>query len=104
MGDENTSSAKLQCGIHAVVNKIAGGFCHQFLDGDHITQIVAMHNVDGDPDFKRGTQGICAYQVAAMDNGFRTGSMGCSNGSGKRFGAVMTIGDDADFQFFFAVI
>jgi hypothetical protein len=26
--------------------------------------------------------------------------VGCGNGSGKRFGTVMTVGDDADFQFY----
>jgi hypothetical protein len=35
-----------------------------------------------------------------MDNGFCTSSVGCGNGSGKRFGTVMTVGDDADFQFY----
>ena len=104
MRNKNFSTAQLQSCIHAVKGKNAVRFFHQIVDGLWITQIIALHDMYGETYFDRGTQGVATNQVPAMDNGFSAGGMGCCNGCSKQFGAVVTIGDDADFQFFFAVI
>ena len=99
MGDEYAPTAKIQCGIHPVINKIATGFCHQIMDSHCIAKIVAMHHMYGEAKLERSAQGMSSYHIAAMDNCLCPCSMRCGYGSGEWFGTVVTIGDDADFQF-----
>jgi hypothetical protein len=100
MGDENAPPAQFQCRIHSVVNKFAGGFGHQIMDGHRIAKIVAMYNMDGKAKLERSAQGMGTYHITAMYNCLRSGCMGCGYCRGKWFGAVMTVGNDADFQFY----
>ena len=94
MRNKNFSTTQLQRCIHAVKGKNAARFFHQIVLWPAGTQIIALHDMYGETYFDRGTQGVGTNQVPAMDNGFSACGMGCS----KRFGAVVTIGDDADSQ------
>jgi hypothetical protein len=100
MGDKYSPPPKFQCRVHAVKNKAAGGLLHQVVNGLRVAKIIALHDMHGKPNLERSAYRIGPYQVPAMDNRFRTCGMGCSNGSGEGFRTVMTIGDDADFQFY----
>ena len=100
MRNENFSSAQLQCCIHAVKSKNAGRFFHQVVDSLRVTQIVALHDMYGKTYFDRSAQCVGTNQISAMDNCFSAGNFGGFNGCSKGFGAVVTIGDDADFQFY----
>ena len=98
--DENAPPAEFQRGIHSMVNEITSGFCHQIMDGHRIAKIVAMYHMHGKAKLERGAQSVSAYHIAAMNNCLRPGCMRCGYSSSKRFGTIMTVGDDADFQFY----
>ena len=100
VGDEYAPSAKFQRGIHPMVNQFAGGFCRQILHRHLIANIVAMHDMYRKSKLERGAQGMGTYYIAAMYNCLRPGCMRRGYGSSKRFGTIMTVGDDADFQFY----
>ena len=99
VGNEYPPPGKFQRGIHSMVNKIAAGFRHQILYGHHVAKIVAVYDMHGKAKLERGTQGIGTDQITAMYNCFCPRSMSCGHCSGERFGTVMAVGDDADFQF-----
>ncbi len=94
------ATAKLQRGIHSMINQGAAGFCHQLMDGHRIAKIVAMHDMYGKAKFEGGTQSLCTYHIPAMNNSLRARCMCGRHGSSEGFGTIMTVGDDADFQFF----
>lgn len=100
VGDKNAPSAEFKRGIHAVVNKMAIGFSHQVLDGHRIAKIVAVYHMYRKAKLQGCAQGVSTYHITAMDDGLRPGCMCRSNSSGKWFGTVVTVGDDADFQFY----
>lgn len=99
VGDENAFAAQFDAGVHAVVDEFAGGVGHHPVQGHLITDIVAVNSVEWQADLESGAQGVRAYQVAAMNHCFRPLCMSCVHGRQQRFGAIMTIGNDADFQF-----
>lgn len=45
--DKNAFAAEFKRGIHAVVNKMAIGFCHQILDGHRVAKVVSVHHMYG---------------------------------------------------------
>jgi hypothetical protein len=99
VGDENAPSAKFKRGIHSMINKLAGGFCRQILHRHLVANIVAMHDMYRKSKLEGGSQGMSTYHITAMNNCFCPGCMRCGYSSSKRFRTIMTVGDDADFQF-----
>lgn len=100
VSDKNAPSAEFKGGIHAVVYKMAVGFCHEILDGHRVAEIVAVYHMYRQAKLEGCAQGVSTYHITAMDDCLRPGCMCRSNSSSKRFGTIVTVGDDADFQFY----
>lgn len=65
----------LKHGFLSVVGEQPAGFFHHAIQRCDIADVVAMHCMNGDADLERGTQGIDADQVAAMDDSLRAASL-----------------------------
>jgi len=82
VSDKNAPSAEFKGCIHAVVYKMAVGFCHQILDGHRVAEIVAVYHMYRKAKLQGCAQGVSTYHITAMDDGLRPGCM-CRSNSGS---------------------
>jgi len=98
VGDVNFAPSQFKHCLFAVIGKYSRIAGHHPVQRGDVAQIVAVNGMDGQAKLKRGAQGIGANQVAAMNDDLRTGCAGTGNRRCQCIGAVMTIGNDADFH------
>jgi hypothetical protein len=80
VGEEDAPAAQLQGRILAVIVQLVVGIVRDAGDRNRVAEVVAVHGMDRQPQLERGTQGVAADDVAAVDHGF--GALG--HGSGER--------------------
>jgi hypothetical protein len=62
-----------------------------------------MHRMDGDAEFDGRAHGVDADQVATVDDRFCASRLCFGYSRRKWVGAIMAVGNDADFHIFFVI-
>src|SRR5689334_24519347 len=98
MHDEDALAIQLEASVDTVIGKPAAALASPARKRHRIAQVVAMDDVQRQADRERGAQRLSADYIAAMNDRLGAHLLRALHRERERVGAVVAVGDDADFQ------
>src|SRR5438270_374006 len=95
---EDLSTAQLQARVGAVVLEQPAARARQIVQRKRVSHVVSVNDMHGYSRAQRGSQRVGADQVATMHDRLRTFGCRVVDCALERVGAIVAVGDDADFH------